>query len=259
MRYNNDFENLKMYWKAGLLTTKHALDDKGVQQLINDENSYFDLVISEQFAQESFLMFAHKFQCPFITIGENLNWIFIEVFFFTISIFISGTLGWSDYMDRNFGLTTPWSYVPHPIPLFSKEMTFMERCYNILFSLIDKVVRYFYYIPAQDKLAKEYFGKAIGGEFKRNSIKLILTYFALISGDLPYIGDLERQVSVMLINHHRALAPIRPLMPGQINVAGAHIKPPQPLPEDLMVRIYSNLTFHQGSKNLFSGISGHIA
>lgn len=103
MRYNNDFENLKMYWKAGLLTTKHALDDKGVQQLINDENSYFDLVISEQFAQESFLMFAHKFQCPFITIGENLNWIFIEVFcsqfLYSFQELWAGLTTWTGILD----------------------------------------------------------------------------------------------------------------------------------------------------------------
>lgn len=37
----------------------------------------------------------------------------------------------------------------------------------------------------------------------------------------------------MLINAHFSVNPPRPLMPGQINVAGAHIQEPKPLPKDI--------------------------
>jgi glucuronosyltransferase len=70
MRYGSDFENLKLYWRAGLLTSKYALEHPNVQDFMHDGTLKFDLVISEQFAQESFLMFAYKFGCPFVTIGE---------------------------------------------------------------------------------------------------------------------------------------------------------------------------------------------
>lgn len=37
----------------------------------------------------------------------------------------------------------------------------------------------------------------------------------------------------MLINSHPSTAPPRPLLPGQINVAGSHIHPPKPLPKNI--------------------------
>lgn len=45
--------------------------------------------------------------------------------------------------------------------------------------------------------------------------------------------DLEKNISAMLINTHFSINPPRPLMPGQINVAGAHIQEPKALPEDI--------------------------
>lgn len=69
MRYDSDWENLWLYWRVGLLTTEHALQTTNVQKFIQRED-HFDLVISEQFFQESMLMFAHKFECPIVTIGN---------------------------------------------------------------------------------------------------------------------------------------------------------------------------------------------
>lgn len=45
--------------------------------------------------------------------------------------------------------------------------------------------------------------------------------------------ELEKNISAMLINTHFSINPPRPLMPGQINVAGAHIQEPKALPEDI--------------------------
>lgn len=69
MKYDSDWENLWLYWRAGLLTTEHALQTQVVQKFIQRED-HFDLVLSEQFFQESFLMFAYKFSCPIVTIGN---------------------------------------------------------------------------------------------------------------------------------------------------------------------------------------------
>ena len=55
------------------------------------------------------------------------------------------------------------------------------------------------------------------------------------SGNLPSVGDLEKNVSAMFINTHISTRTPRPLMPGQIDVAGAHIKKPKPLNDDLKV------------------------
>lgn len=59
----------------------------------------------------------------------------------------------------------------------------------------------------------------------------------LENGPLPSIEDLEKSISVMLINTHFSINKPRPLMPGLINIAGAHIKPPKTLPADIQVHI----------------------
>lgn len=68
-KYSSDWSNLVLYWKAGLTTTQYALENANVQQFIEQDDTDFDLVISEQFYQEAFLMFAHKYRAPIVTIG----------------------------------------------------------------------------------------------------------------------------------------------------------------------------------------------
>ncbi|XP_063696226.1 UDP-glycosyltransferase UGT5-like [Culicoides brevitarsis] len=203
MRYDNDWENLWLYWRAGLMTTEHALQTSVVQKFIQRED-HFDLVLSEQFFQESFLMFAYKFDCPIVTIG---------------------TLGYSDFMDRAMGFHSPWATVPHSTLPYSSEMTFWERTYNVMMSLADAVLREWYYYPKQEHLAQTYF-----------------KFLKQRRGPLPSVRELEKNISAMLINTHFSINPPRPLMPGQINVAGAHIHPPNPLPEDIQ-------TFLDGARN----------
>lgn len=193
-RYSSDWSNLVLYWRVGLTTTQYALENANVQQFIEQDDTDFDLVISEQFYQEAFLMFAHKYRAPIVTIG---------------------TLGYADFMDRAMGLMTPWSFVPHPILLYVDDMTFSQRCYNFLISLTDAVIRKYYYLPRQDKLAKKYFAAIEGPE------------------SFPSVNELEKSISVMLINSHMSTSPPRPSISGLVNVAGAHIKPAKPLPADI--------------------------
>lgn len=69
-KYYNDLQNLLLLWKVGLLSTRHALDSKAGQSLLHGpDDREFDLVISEQFFQESFLLFGHKFKAPIVTIS----------------------------------------------------------------------------------------------------------------------------------------------------------------------------------------------
>lgn len=50
---------------------------------------------------------------------------------------------------------------------------------------------------------------------------------------LPSVEELYQNISMIFVNTHRSTSRPRPLMPGIKNVAGAHIKPPKPLPNDL--------------------------
>lgn len=70
MQFNSQIDNLFAYWWMGLESTKHALKSQPVQNFINNDKTKFDLVLSEQFYQESMLMFAHKYKAPIVTISE---------------------------------------------------------------------------------------------------------------------------------------------------------------------------------------------
>lgn len=56
-------------------------------------------------------------------------------------------------------------------------------------------------------------------------------------GTLPSIGNLVKNVSVILINMHRFFLPSRPLMPGIVYFGGAHIEQSKPLPPDMQTFI----------------------
>lgn len=125
-----------MLYEMGLDNSEYGLKHENVQRLIKSENLHYDLIISEQFYQETWLMFAHKFDTPIVTISP---------------------MGYSDYMDYANGLLTPWAYVPHLLVNFSDKMTFWQRCENVLLSLYDKYLRFTFYMSQNNKLAATYF------------------------------------------------------------------------------------------------------
>lgn len=108
------------------------------------------------------------------------------------------------------GSITPYSLMPHMILSdYDDNMTFFQRLHNFIFSMADILIREFYYLPAMNKMAHKYFSHL---------------------SNLPTIQDLEKSISVILVNNHVAMFKPRPLMHGIIDIAGAHIKPLKPLP-----------------------------
>ncbi|BFF96300.1 UDP-glucuronosyltransferase 2B20 [Drosophila madeirensis] len=193
MQFASDFQNLQLWWTIGLMTTEHAFRDAKVQRLIESKDDHYDLVILEQFFHEAFLMFGKRFNCPVVTIG---------------------TMGYADNMDHAMGILTPWSVIPHLLLSHTDQMTFSQRAYNAYISLYDAVMRRWFYLPKMQEMAEKYFK-------------------GVINGSLPHVHDLERNISLMLINSHRSVDLPRPSMPGLIDVGGAHIQPAKKLPEDL--------------------------
>lgn len=79
---------------------------------------------------------------------------------------------------------------------YTDQMSFSQRLYNIAVSTYDLIVRYFYYLPAEEALAKKYFAHL---------------------APLPSLDELTKSISVTFVNNHRALSPPRPAMPGTFN------------------------------------------
>ncbi|XP_062551807.1 UDP-glycosyltransferase UGT5-like [Armigeres subalbatus] len=193
--FTSPFYKLKILWWLGLATTRHALESNNVQQFMREEGLRFDLVIAEQFAQESLLMFGHKYRAPIVTIN---------------------TLGYTDYIDRSFGIITPLSFVPHFFTELTDEMNFYERCYNVAVTVYDWFYRVFIYLPEHNAIAKKYFSES------KNPAEV-----------LPSVEELERNVSVILSNNHIISFRPRPKMIGMVDIAGLHIRPPNDLPLDI--------------------------
>uniref|UniRef100_A0A182W6E0 Uncharacterized protein n=1 Tax=Anopheles minimus TaxID=112268 RepID=A0A182W6E0_9DIPT len=193
----SDFDKLFMYWELGLNTSRHGLESENVRQFIRRTDLEFDLIVAEQFFQESWLMFAHKYDAPILTIS---------------------TYGYSDFFDRIMGLQTPWSFVPHMILSYEDDMNFLQRAYNVLLSMCDSVYRNYKYLPQQDQLAREAFGELTTAPDR-----------------LPSVTELEQSISVILVNSHPILSIPRPSIRGLVDIGGAHIRTPKPLPKELRI------------------------
>lgn len=67
---------------------------------------------------------------------------------------------------------------------------------------------YWQYLPSEDKIARKYLGN-----------------------ELPYLGDLENNVSAMFLNGNLFTSPIRPTVPTTVYLTQLHIRPVQELPK----------------------------
>jgi len=104
--------------------------------------------------------------------------------------------------------------VPHVVLWnYDDDMNFWQRCHNVLFSMADVLLRKFYYMPAMERMARESFKD--------------------LAGPLPSIADLEKSISMILVNNNFAMSPARPLMPGMVNIGGVHMKTVKSLPTDV--------------------------
>lgn len=78
---------------------------------------------------------------------------------------------------------------------YSDNMSFMERYNNMLLSTYDWLLRTFFHYPAQNEIAKKNFGHL---------------------GVLPSMEEINNNISLILVNTHRSLAPPRPSMPSRM-------------------------------------------
>lgn len=80
---------------------------------------------------------------------------------------------------------------------YTDNMTFAERWFNTALSIYEILLRYFVHFPIHNQIAQTHFGHL---------------------GPLPTIEDINRNVSLILVNAHRSLTPPKPSMPSEKKV-----------------------------------------
>lgn len=94
---------------------KQVFDIPNVKKFISSTGKHYDLIILEDFFADSFLMFAHKFKAPIVTVCELLS-IVINIFLIHAHLInlmnYKGSYGVSHPIDRQHGLLSPPSFVP---------------------------------------------------------------------------------------------------------------------------------------------------
>ncbi|CAH1953717.1 unnamed protein product [Acanthoscelides obtectus] len=148
----------------------------------------------------------------------------------------------------SFGAFFPSYYAmgnPHPPSLYSDiylpyhgRMTFSERLRSTLFYLWHRYYWTFHALPKCDQIAKKYLGH-----------------------DLPYIGDIERNMSLLLLSNP-ILYERRPNVPTIIDLEMLHVKPVKPLPADLKQFLDNAkqgvIYFSLGSNVLSAGLTENL-
>lgn len=102
----------------------------------------------------------------------------------------------------------------HPIlhPDYSNgaeiELSLFQRVDFVLFAIWERYYHHFVEQPKLDKIVKKYFGD-----------------------DMPYIGDMEGNVSMLFLNTNPLIHQARPYLPSVVTIGRMHIKPKKALPQ----------------------------
>ncbi|XP_069670446.1 UDP-glucosyltransferase 2-like [Periplaneta americana] len=124
-----------------------------------------------------------------------------------ISLSVTSNLPWLSY---RIGNPDNPAYIPNLLLSLTDQMNFWERFVNTMFDWATKVWYHIEINMAAEEILKHHFGK-----------------------DYPSLDELQRSVSLILVNSHFSVNTPRPAVPTFVEVGGLHINSDGKLPEDL--------------------------
>ena len=104
--------------------------------------------------------------------------------------------------------THPVLYPDVLLSFHDKELSLWQKTKSVMFSLWSRYYHHNILVPRAHEMAKKYFGK-----------------------DIPYVGDLEKNQSMLFLNVNPLMYPPRPTVPAIVEMGQMHIKPVKPLPQ----------------------------
>ncbi|KAF2890130.1 hypothetical protein ILUMI_16043, partial [Ignelater luminosus] len=153
----------------GLQLTENTLNHTNVQKFLKS-NEHFDLVIVEQFLNEAFRGFCHKFKAPCVVLS---------------------TVGGSRWTNQQMGNSEPPSYVPDMYLNLSSKMSFCERLYNSLVYLGATLFTHLYMFPKQNEILHRYFPDAPHlYDLYYNTSLILLNSHVSTNAAVPYMPNM---------------------------------------------------------------------
>ncbi|CAB3377025.1 Hypothetical predicted protein [Cloeon dipterum] len=137
--------------------------------------------------------------------------VYAFAFHFQAPLILISSMNGLHWINHAVGNPAPLSYYPNPMLTYTDRMEFTERLTNFLFTKMWDLGNYFYYYPKQNELKDMIFGPG-----------------------LPDVREIERNVSLVLLNAHFSTTFPRPLVPAMVEVGGMHVSPKtNKLPADI--------------------------
>lgn len=120
---------------------------------------------------------------------------------------VIGVSSMNTFLNAHFAVGNPVHPVLNPDLFFPAYDNFYQRLTGTFYAVWFRLWYTFHVLPRTDRIAKEFFGN-----------------------DIPYIGDIEKNVSLLFLNINPVLHSVRPNVPAIIELGQMHFKPVKPLP-----------------------------
>ena len=177
-------------------------------KLLNSTTKY-DLLIAESFVSDAMLMFANKFDVPFITTTPNVL---------------------APYQAARVANAANPSYVPTFGAVtaigYQSSMNFWQRVVNTVTYVISIVVYYAFTMRKEDAVIRHFLGSSA-----------------------PSLYDTVKNTSLIFSNSDSCLNPAFPMVPNVVQVSGMQIETAKPIPKVRFQLVLSKIFYTQRALN----------
>ncbi|XP_050518303.1 UDP-glycosyltransferase UGT5 isoform X2 [Diabrotica virgifera virgifera] len=147
-----------------------------------------------------------------VLLQQTHNWNLVYGFAAKFRVPVIGISSLGLFLHSHDALGNPTHPIVSPDMMlnFSGKLSFFDKVQSFLYNIWYRMFYYWYALPKADKIARKYFGD-----------------------DMPYLGDLEKNISLLLLNVNPIIHNVRPNVPNVIEINQMHIKKRKPLPKDI--------------------------
>ncbi|KAG7306656.1 hypothetical protein JYU34_008074 [Plutella xylostella] len=167
------FRGQERLWRFTNQLSEYIVNKPILKKFIEEDQSHFDLVLAEEFYQEVFYVFAHKYKAPLVLLS---------------------TFGSGHYISEYMGNALELSYVPHEFTDLYGELTFLERAKNLAYTAFDVIARKYFSLEEQHYLAQRVFKNLKDvphvADLERNASLILINSHFTLAVVRPYLPNI---------------------------------------------------------------------